>query len=96
MPARPPSSKATSPAPADAADGAAAPRSFEQAVSELEALVQNIENGSLSLEASLAAYRRGAQLLAYCRRTLDDARQQVRILEGDLLEPFDAERDTAE
>jgi exodeoxyribonuclease VII small subunit len=66
------------------------PASFEEAVAELESLVQSMESGSLALEQSLAAYRRGAQLAAHCRRLLADVQQQVKVLEADLLKPFDA------
>ena len=66
------------------------PASFEEAVAELESLVHSMESGSLALEQSLAAYRRGAQLAAHCRRLLADVQQQVKVLEADLLKPFDA------
>lgn len=74
-----------------ATDGA--PRSFEHAMDELDALVQRMESGELSLEQSLAAYRRGAELVGWCRDSLVAAQQQVRILEGDLLKPFDVNGD---
>lgn len=64
---------------------------FERAVVELESIVQRMESGSLTLEESLAAYRRGAALVARCRAALSDAQQQVRILEGELLKPFAAD-----
>lgn len=66
------------------------PASFEEAVAELESLVQSMESGTLALEQSLAAYRRGARLAAHCRRLLADVQQQVKVLEADLLKPFDA------
>jgi exodeoxyribonuclease VII small subunit len=66
---------------------------FEQALSELERLVHQMENGSLSLEQSLASYKRGVTLVASCRESLNSARQQVKILEGDLMKPFDFERE---
>ena len=76
--------------PPEQAAGAPAPESFEQAVAELEAIVQKMESGALTLEESLAAYRRGADLVAWCRRALADVQQQVKVLEADLLKPFDA------
>ena len=42
----------------------------------------------LSLEESLAAYKRGAELLQLCRGRLDDAQQQVRVLEEGVLQDF--------
>ncbi|MBM3406672.1 MAG: exodeoxyribonuclease VII small subunit [Betaproteobacteria bacterium] len=77
--------------PPDVAGGANLPANFEQAVAELESLVQAMESGSLALEQSLEAYRRGAQLAAHCRRLLADVQQQVKVLEADLLKPFDAD-----
>jgi exodeoxyribonuclease VII small subunit len=66
-----------------------APASFEAALGELEALVQKMEAGTLTLEQSLEAYRRGARLVAYCRDSLASVQQQVKVLEGDLLRPFE-------
>jgi exodeoxyribonuclease VII small subunit len=59
--------------------------SFEAAVAELEQVVADMESGKLSLEDSLAAYQRGAELLTQCRSRLDDAQQQVRVLEDGVL-----------
>ncbi|MEK9775450.1 MAG: exodeoxyribonuclease VII small subunit [Quisquiliibacterium sp.] len=70
--------------------------SFEQAIAELESLVDQMETGSLSLEQSMLAYRRGAQLVNYCRQTLAQVQQQVRVLEGDLLRTFDPDTDQQE
>ena len=50
-----------------------------------------MESGSLTLEQSLEAYRRGAQLVGFCRDNLARVQQQVKVLEGDLLKPFDTE-----
>lgn len=54
--------------------------SFEAALAELEKLVASMEGGELSLEASLAAYKRGMELVRFCQQQLADAEQQVRIL----------------
>ena len=62
--------------------------SFESALAELEALVARMESGDLPLKDSLAAYKRGAELLAYCQAALKDAEQQVQVLEKGLLQPF--------
>jgi len=67
------------------------PASFEAALEELETLVHRMEAGSLSLEQSLEAYRRGAGLVTWCRDSLARVQQQVKVLEGDLLKPFDAD-----
>ena len=65
------------------------PASFEQALAELEALVSQMDSGQLPLEQSLAAYKRGAELLQYCQKSLADVEQQVRILnEASSLQPY--------
>jgi len=71
------------------ADEALEATPFEAALAELEAIVARMEGGSLSLEESLAAYRRGTALVGRCRRTLADVQQQVKVLEDGLLEPFE-------
>ena len=48
---------------------------YESAMAELEQIVADMEAGKLSLEDSLAAYKRGAELLTFCRGKLDDAQQ---------------------
>ena len=58
---------------------------YESAMAELEQIVTDMEAGKLSLEDSLAAYKRGAELLTFCRGRLEDAQQQVRVLEEGVL-----------
>ena len=70
---------------------AAPPKDYESALTELEAIVADMESGQMPLEASLAAYKRGAELLQYCRQQLADAEQQVKILENGSLQPFKTE-----
>lgn len=65
--------------------------SFEQALAELEHIVAQMESGELSLEQSLHSYQRGAQLLQRCQGALKDAQQQVKILEGGVLQDFTAD-----
>jgi exodeoxyribonuclease VII small subunit len=67
---------------------AESPPSFEAALAELEALVAQMESGELPLQESLAAYKRGAELLAYCQAALKDAQQQVQVLEKGVLQPY--------
>lgn len=62
--------------------------SFEQATMELQQLVAQMEAGDLPLEASIAAYKRGSELVKYCAAQLDKVEHQVKILEGDMLKPF--------
>ncbi len=63
---------------------------FESALTELEEIVSDMEAGQLPLEKSLAAYQRGAELLKFCQTTLQDAQQQVKILEDGVLKNFAA------
>lgn len=65
-------------------------------MAELEQIVANMEAGKLSLENSLAAYKRGAELLSFCRSCLDDAQQQVSILEDGVLKDFSANADAGQ
>lgn len=61
---------------------------FEAALAELELVVAEMEAGQQPLEEALAAYRRGTELLQQCRARLEDAQQQVRILEEGALKSF--------
>ena len=61
---------------------------FESALAELEEIVSDMEAGQLPLEKSLAAYKRGAELLKFCQGALQDAQQQVKILEDGVLKNF--------
>ena len=51
--------------------------SFEQAVQELESIIEQIEQGEVGLEQSLDEYRRGSTLIKRCRDILDVAEQQI-------------------
>lgn len=55
--------------------------SYEAALAELESLVQRIESGQLPLDELLSGYRRGSELLAYCRARLEAVEAQVKVLE---------------
>lgn len=68
--------------------------SYEQAFSELEQIVAQMESGQMSLENSLSAYKRGNALLEFCQKSLADVEQQVRILnERQQLTPFNTENE---
>jgi len=69
---------------------------FESAMAELEKIVADMESGKLSLEDSLAAYKRGAELLSFCRTKLEDAQQQVSVLENGMLKDFSAAGDAGQ
>ncbi len=69
--------------------------SFEQALAELERILRNLEDGTTTLEESLAQYERGVGLLKGCYQQLRDAEQRivkVTGLDGDgkpVLEKFE-------
>ncbi len=68
---------------------------FEDSMAELEQLVEQMEQGEISLEESLQSFERGIKLTRTCQKALQDAEQKVRILlEKDgkqTLEPFNNE-----
>jgi exodeoxyribonuclease VII small subunit len=70
--------------------------SFEEALAELESLVEQMEQGELSLEDSLKSFERGVELTRTCQQALKEAEQKIQILskkEPDAkLEPFDSDR----
>jgi len=53
---------------------------FEQSLDELEALVERMESGDLSLEESLTAFERGIALTRSCQQALQAAERRVEIL----------------
>lgn len=53
---------------------------FEQALSELEALIEQLESGELSLDQSLEQFKRGVELTRHCQGILDRAQQVVEQL----------------
>ena len=65
--------------------------SFEDALNELEALVEQMESGDLSLDQSLAAFEKGVALTRQCQKALSEAELKVQALtsaDGEP-EPFD-------
>jgi exodeoxyribonuclease VII small subunit len=69
---------------------------FEATLAELEQVVADMESGKLSLEDALAAYQRGAKLLQSCRARLEDAQQQVRVLEEGTLKDIQITGDASQ
>ena len=59
--------------------------SFETALAELEGIVEQMEAGELTLEQSLAQYKRGAELLKFCQSALADAQTQIKVLDDGVL-----------
>ena len=53
---------------------------FEQSLAELEALVEKMESGEMSLEESLKAFEQGIKYTRDCQQALDKAQQKVQLL----------------
>ncbi len=68
--------------------------SYEEALKQLQTIVETLEQGDQPLEEALRLFERGQALLAHCARLLNQARLKVRLLleqEQDLpedLQPF--------
>ena len=82
----------TRPVPHPMAKAPDPPKNFEAALAELETILAAMEGGQLPLAETLAAHRRGAELLQYCQAALKDAQQQVQVLERGVLKAFAVER----
>ncbi len=54
---------------------------FEEALSQLETLAEQIENGQISLEESITKYEQGMKLVTQCRGILSKAEQRIQKLQ---------------
>ncbi|MBT8044428.1 MAG: exodeoxyribonuclease VII small subunit [Verrucomicrobiae bacterium] len=54
--------------------------SFEDALAELEDMVETMESGQLPLEKLIASYERGAALISHCESVLGEARQRLELI----------------
>ncbi len=70
-------------------------KSFEKAVTRLEAIVSELERGEAPLSEALGLFEEGTALLKYCHGELDTAEQKVKALvmkpEQPEFAPFDGE-----
>ena len=64
------------------------PASYEDALAELERLVQAMEGGQLPLDRLLESYKRGAELLEFCRTRLQAVEEQVKVVENGQLKTW--------
>ena len=55
---------------------------FEEAMKELEKLVDNLDKGDVSLDEAIAAYDRGSQLKDYCQKKLHEAKMKVDTIQS--------------
>lgn len=60
------------------------PVSFEAALEELEGLVESMGGANVGLDQLLANYKRGAQLVRFCRARLELVRKEVAQVDQDL------------
>ena len=51
--------------------------SFEQALKELESIVQGLESGDAPLDKAISAYERGSALKQHCNKKLQEAKSRV-------------------
>jgi exodeoxyribonuclease VII small subunit len=63
----------------DDANEAGAPN-FEQALTALESIVHELEDGQIGLEQSLGRYEEGVKLLRYCHAMLQTAERKIELL----------------
>ena len=55
---------------------------FEEAMKELEKLVDSLDKGDVSLDEAIAAYDRGSQLKDYCQKKLHEAKMKVETIQS--------------
>ena len=55
---------------------------FEDAMKELELLVDSLDKGDISLDEAIAAYDRGSQLKDYCQKKLHEAKMKVETIQS--------------
>ena len=55
---------------------------FEEAMRELEKLVDSLDKGEVSLDEAIAAYDRGSQLKDYCQNKLNEAKMKVETIQS--------------
>jgi exodeoxyribonuclease VII small subunit len=72
---------------------------FEEALTELEGLVERLESGDLPLDEALKTFERGVELTRHCQASLKAAQQKVEILlkrgSSTEIEPFSVPEDEA-
>jgi exodeoxyribonuclease VII small subunit len=64
---------------------------YEEALTELEGIVQSLENEQSPLEDSMKLFERGQALVTYCSTLLEAAQLKVQKLVGETISPFEEE-----
>ncbi|MCH2141784.1 MAG: exodeoxyribonuclease VII small subunit [Phycisphaerales bacterium] len=64
---------------------------FDDALRELEAIIERIDSGEVELEEAMSAHRRGRALVLRCRSVLDAAEQELETSWQDDAEPADTQ-----
>ena len=55
---------------------------FEEAMNELENLVESLDKGDISLDQAIAAYDKGSQLKDHCQKKLNEAKMKVETIQS--------------
>lgn len=73
----------------------ATPKNFEDALTQLEAITENMQRSDLPLEEALAAYQRGQELVQFCQLKLTEVEQKLQVLDHNGLQDWQPD-ETAE
>jgi len=60
-----------------------AKKTFEQAMKQLEQIVQDLESGDMPLEKAIKTFEDGIQLSKFCSEKLDETEKRITILMQD-------------
>ena len=64
-------------------------KSIEKSLTELERLVEELENGDLELDQALKKFEQGVKLSRECQKTLEEAEMKIKILMDNALKATD-------
>ena len=53
---------------------------FEDALAEIDAIVEKLESGEIALDNSLEMFQRGMQLVDFCSKKLNDVEEKLKVL----------------
>jgi exodeoxyribonuclease VII small subunit len=67
-------------------------KTFEEALTRLEEIVQQLEEGKINLDEMLKIYEEGAKLVKFCLTKLDDAENKIKVLTGDSKKDFSLDK----